>query len=823
MSQLLRVVVLIAAFGAYASPVSAATADTTDHGPYFAHVATWDANYADAHYRAMDSGTLAWGEAYILRAFMAAYRLTADPYWLGRVADHADSILANARDIPAEGVYDSVYADGRRGWGTGTYSDQGYDEYMVHDGHFCTPIAAYTAEVHNNPDLWDEFGARATAHFDTLLTHVVNKWLNVLKADRGTGITLREFGGFEHMPHNQYAAFGSLLLFVDDTITSPRWMALHPVTPGNEVSYLPWAIEMGAFFKDDLRIDADDAYRWGYWPGGGSEDISHANLTLEFAWHLHERGLVFDTTDVRRFANTMTRAMWNGDLVDVGLNKYNTAGDDFVWTSYTWGWSLFTAADPLLWHVLNNDFRHKANITSPYQLTAALRLERLRPWVRATAGGAIFPTDLHLDDDGDQVLRHLEGAHFNITFTNLGITRDSAEVHFPNYNWFSGLVEGAPSGHIALDPDSSTVYPLTALGLHDVEPNSRPFTVEVGHLSRTFVIPVGNPDFLAVNGAAPGDLPYDPDVGYYLPEGRLDWTHAASDTLSATALGNFRTLYWRAAYALPTPGERDAIASFLDAGGNLLLTGGGGTLAQWAHRSEQDSLFFVNYLGITNVADVGDSIAGMDVEFEVIDANAFTGAGSRGRSLGTAEWPVRRIEVMGTTADSAYTVVLRLEHPGTGAAPKLPHTVVGLGVERTYNAIVLGFDHAQIVPALATYHALRAAFDWLETPTAIQGEASSIRKDELRIGAWPNPFNSRTTIAVRGLEVGSTASVTVVAATGQTVVRRHVVPTGDSLLVPWDGRDDSGRSLGSGTYLVTVTQRVGATVRRSVTRVSLLR
>ena len=153
----------------------------------------------------------------------------------------------------------------------------------------------------------------------------------------------------------------------------------------------------------------------------------------------------------------------------------------------------------------------------------------------------------------------------------------------------------------------------------------------------------------------------------------------------------------------------------------------------------------------------------------------------------------------------------------------MPHTVVGLGVERTYNAIVLGFDHAQIVPALATYHALRAAFDWLETPTAIQGEASSIRKDELRIGAWPNPFNSRTTIAVRGLEVGSTASVTVVAATGQTVVRRHVVPTGDSLLVPWDGRDDSGRSLGSGTYLVTVTQRVGATVRRSVTRVSLLR
>ena len=295
------------------------------------------------------------------------------------------------------------------------------------------------------------------------------------------------------------------------------------------------------------------------------------------------------------------------------------------------------------------------------------------------------------------------------------------------------------------------------------------------------------------------------------------------DTLSATALDNFRTLYWRAAFALPTPRERDAIASFLDAGGNLLLTGGGGTLAQWARRSDDDSLFFVNYLGITDVADVADSIAGMDVEFEVIDANAFTGAGPRGRSLGTAEWPVRRIEVMGTTADSAYTVALRVEHPGTGAAPELPHTVVGLGVERTYNAIVLGFDHAQIVPALATYHALRAAFDWLETPTAIQGAASSIRKDELRIGAWPNPFNPRTTIAIRGLEVGSTASVTVVSATGQTVVRRHVVPTGDSLLIPWDGRDDSGRALGSGIYLVTVTQRVGATVRRSVTRVSLLR
>lgn len=66
----------------------------------------------DAYYVKADSGSLGWGESYVLESYLRLYRVTGDVEWLRRVAKHADVVLANA--TPGR--------DGRLGWRTAYYS-----------------------------------------------------------------------------------------------------------------------------------------------------------------------------------------------------------------------------------------------------------------------------------------------------------------------------------------------------------------------------------------------------------------------------------------------------------------------------------------------------------------------------------------------------------------------------------------------------------------------------------------------------------------------------------------------------------------------------
>jgi hypothetical protein len=98
------------------------------------------------------------------------------------------------------------------------------------------------------------------------------------------------------------------------------------------------------------------------------------------------------------------------------------------------------------------------------------------------------------------------------------------------------------------------------------------------------------------------------------------------------------------------------------------------------------------------------------------------------------------------------------------------------------------------------------------TPTSI-GDAPAYPAISLSIG--PNPFSAVATLA---FEISSPANVTadVYSVTGQRVRRiESAVFARGSGQMSWDGKDDAGRALPSGTYLVkvsannsTATQRV---------------
>lgn len=102
---------------------------------------------------------------------------------------------------------------------------------------------------------------------------------------------------------------------------------------------------MARGFANQLTVDGDDAYVWRYWPtsspvyqgypktgspetdisiyspeyGGAKqmEDISHAAISVEFAWRAFRDGLGFTGHDMARLAHTFTRNVAGSDAAGV--------------------------------------------------------------------------------------------------------------------------------------------------------------------------------------------------------------------------------------------------------------------------------------------------------------------------------------------------------------------------------------------------------------------------------------------------------------------------------------------------------------------------
>ncbi|HPF69138.1 MAG TPA: FlgD immunoglobulin-like domain containing protein, partial [Candidatus Krumholzibacteria bacterium] len=82
------------------------------------------------------------------------------------------------------------------------------------------------------------------------------------------------------------------------------------------------------------------------------------------------------------------------------------------------------------------------------------------------------------------------------------------------------------------------------------------------------------------------------------------------------------------------------------------------------------------------------------------------------------------------------------------------------------------------------------------------------------LGNHPNPFNPSTTIRF-ALPAAGTVRLTVHDVAGRLVrtLLDGGCETGEQGVV-WDGRDDAGRSLGSGVYLYRLTTAAGASAGR---------
>jgi len=89
----------------------------------------------------------------------------------------------------------------------------------------------------------------------------------------------------------------------------------------------------------------------------------------------------------------------------------------------------------------------------------------------------------------------------------------------------------------------------------------------------------------------------------------------------------------------------------------------------------------------------------------------------------------------------------------------------------------------------------------------LEGPASAVPEADLanlRLSAWPNPFNPKTTISC-SLEQSGSVILRIYDMTGRKVaILYNGWHEAGALSVDWNGRDDTGRSVAAGVYLVAL-------------------
>lgn len=129
-----------------------------------------------------------------------------------------------------------------------------------------------------------------------------------------------------------------------------KGLHLHQNEDGSFGEHYEWGYRVHSGEPDD------DFDGWGTYESGHRDELHYAAYDMRAAYTFWEHDLVFDDTDMERFSNTVSHAMWNGDMADPLLYKLVSnwgipgAGDmHYAFeTGYTQGLTYYNQFDPIV-------------------------------------------------------------------------------------------------------------------------------------------------------------------------------------------------------------------------------------------------------------------------------------------------------------------------------------------------------------------------------------------------------------------------------------------------------------------------------------------
>ena len=253
------------------------------------------------------SGGIAWGTSYLMEGLNAMYRVTGDRKYLDALRKTVNAVLAARDDRQGLKLWDGSVAPI---WGIQRF-EHGRTAHTVNTGMITYPMLDYLLQAKGNAAFMAELGGEWQVTLDAVLESVNfhnRQWKDGPAEGEGYYYYLHQNPVFDGrpLPINRSNAMGRAL-----------WTSWK--LTGNQ-DHRDKALRIGRYLKNRLAVYPDGAYYWSYvlpeqpvegpipldQIDRGSEDISHATITLALPVMLYEDGEVFTDEDMRRFGRTVT-------------------------------------------------------------------------------------------------------------------------------------------------------------------------------------------------------------------------------------------------------------------------------------------------------------------------------------------------------------------------------------------------------------------------------------------------------------------------------------------------------------------------------------
>lgn len=243
-----------------------------------------------------DCGNITWFQASILNAQLEMYELENDPKYLNDFITLADKIYSQ-NDIFTN-KYDALRKRVVFGWSSTKYTKYKQRHVMgVDSAIIAEPYSKFVNIVLKN-------NLRKYKSKAKLYLKIATRALSEIEEDWSAEVGFYKFKKRSHKhltiyPYNQGLAIGSVYIELHNAYSLLGKKGLSSF-------YLDRSLTIGEYFKKSLIYDIGfDRYLWRYAPGSYYEDSSHASIDLNFVIKAYENNILFDLSDMKKFANTI--------------------------------------------------------------------------------------------------------------------------------------------------------------------------------------------------------------------------------------------------------------------------------------------------------------------------------------------------------------------------------------------------------------------------------------------------------------------------------------------------------------------------------------
>ncbi len=251
--------------------------------------------------------SLAWGQSYVMQAFVDVYKGTKDKKYLDRLAKIIDDTIAMSDK--ARGIKD-YKGQSNMCWQSTGFSTQAVC-WAAHTGMLAVSMAEMAAFLKKDPSLADhitydqkKLGDKVPGYLqaakDAAAVHDF-EWKQ--DVDTGWFIFDPNATSYQHhgkeVPPNMYGAMGMLYTALSDATGEPK--------------FKDRATRLAKRLRKHITTSATTgAFLWNYWTPVGSfvspgEDLPHAGLTVTSAMRYERSGIEFTKADIAKFAKTFMR------------------------------------------------------------------------------------------------------------------------------------------------------------------------------------------------------------------------------------------------------------------------------------------------------------------------------------------------------------------------------------------------------------------------------------------------------------------------------------------------------------------------------------